>query len=191
MKRILTLFILISAVIMAFTVCAYAEEVGSDTSISTVYEKAIEWWRANEDEITSIASLAATAVFGLIYGKIKSGINDLISKNGFLVNANTSSNKTMGELIVGYNSQVDEIKVLRAENAELKSINEQNAKEIVAIKKEIGIIAHIISTAYCNSKALPQGTKDIISLECAECMKIAGGAEPVTGDKIDEDVEKD
>lgn len=193
MKKILTLFILVTAIMVAFTVCAYAEGATPDDeiSVSSVYDRAIEWWKANEDEITAFATMVATAIFGIFYSKIKLGINDLIGKNGFLINANASSNKTMRELTVGYNSQVDEIKLLRVENSELRSINEQNAKEIVAIKKEIGMIAHIISTAYSNSKALPQGTKEIINLECAKCMKIAGAAEVVTGDKVNEDIKTD
>lgn len=193
MKKILTLFILVTAIMVAFTVCAYAETPGTegDVSAATVYDKALEWWKANEDEITAFATMVATAIFGIFYSKIKLGINDLIGKNGSLITANASSNKTMRELTVGYNSQVDEIKLLRVENSELRFINEQNAKEIVAIKKEIGMIAHIISTAYSNSKALPQGTKEIINLECAECMKIAGAAEVVTGDKVNEDIKTD
>ena len=186
MKKILTLFILTTVFIMAFTVCAYAED---GASISTVYEKALEWWSDNEAEITSVVSLAATAVFGMFYSKIKSGINDLISKNGFLVNANTSSTKTLGDLIVGYNSQVDEIKVLKKEVDELKALNQQVSDEITVIKKEIAMIAHIISTAYTNSKALPQGTKNIINLECAECMKIAGETDITVGGNINEDIE--
>ena len=169
MKRILTLFILITALMLAFSVCAYAEEVITEVegaeetvSIGTVYEKAVEWWKVNENEITSIASLGATALFGLL-----------------------SSTKATGDLIVGYNSQVDEIKALRAENAALQAINQENAKEIVAIKQEIAHIAHILTTVYTNSKALPQGVRDMVNLECAECMRLAG-----TGDGINEDIEK-
>lgn len=191
MKKILTLFILVTAMMIAFTVCAYAEGASPEdaASLSSVYDRAIEWWKANEDEITAFATMVATAIFGIFYSKIKLGINDLIGKNGSLITANASSNKTMGELVVGYNSQVDEIKVLRKENAELKAINEQIANEITLIKKEIGMVAHILSTAYTNSKALPQGTKNIINLECAECMKIAGETDITVGGNINEDIE--
>lgn len=192
MKKILTLFILTTVLMLAFSVCAYAEEVVTEVegaeetvSMSTVYEKAVEWWKVNENEIASIASLGATALFGLLYGKIKTGIKDLIGKNGMLVNATATSTKATGDLIVGYNSQVDEIKALRSENAALQAINQENAKEIVVIKHEIAHIAHILTTVYTNSKALPQGVRDMVNLECAECMRLAG-----TGDGINEDIEK-
>ena len=193
MKKILTLFILVTAMMIAFTVCAYAETPGTegDVSVATVYDKALEWWKANEDEIAAFATMVATAIFGIFYSKIKLGINDLIGKNGSLITANASSNKTMGELIVGYNSQVDEIKLLRVENSELKKINEQNASDIAALKGEIGHIAHILTTVYTNSKALPQGVKDMINIECAECMRQAGITELVTGDKVNEDIKTD
>ena len=192
MKKLLTLFILVTAMMIAFTVCAYAEGASPEdaTSLSSVYDRAVEWWKANEDEITAFATMVATAIFGIFYSKIKLGINDLIGKNGFLVNANTSSNKTMGELVVGYNSQVDEIKLLRVENAELRRIIEQNAADIAALKGEIVHIARILTTAYTNS-VLPQGVKDIISIECAECMRQAGITELVTGDKVNEDIKTD
>lgn len=193
MKKILTLFILVTAMMIAFTLCAYAEGASPEdaTSLSSVYDRAVEWWKANEDEITAFATMVATAIFGIFYSKIKLGINDLIGKNGFLVNANTSSNKTMGELVVGYNSQVDEIKLLRAENAELMRINMQNAADITALKGEIGHIAQILTTVYTNSKALPQGVKDMINIECAKCMRQAGITELVTGDKVNEDIKTD
>lgn len=193
MKKILTLFILVTVIMIAFTVCAYAEGSAPEdaTSLASVYDRAIEWWKANEDEITSLATMVATAIFGIFYSKIKLGINDLIGKNGSLITANASSNKTMGELIVGYNSQVDEIKLLRVENSELKKINEQNAADIAALKGEIGHIAHILTTVYTNSKALPQGVKDMINIECAECMRQAGITELVTGDKVNEDIKTD
>ena len=193
MKKILTLFILVTAMMIAFTVCAYAEGASPEdaASLSSVYDRAIEWWKANEDEITAFATMVATAIFGIFYSKIKLGINDLIGKNGSLITANASSNKTMGELIVGYNSQVDEIKLLRVENSELKKINEQNAADIAALKGEIGHIAHILTTVYTNSKALPQGVKDMINIECAECMRQAGITELVTGDKVNEDIKTD
>ena len=189
MKKILTLFILIAVMMFAFTVCAYAEDSGSEVDVATVYEKAIEWWKANENEIVSLATMIATAVFGVFYSKIKLGINDLIGKNGSLITANTSSTETLGKLIVGYNSQVDEIKTLRSENAELMKINAQNATDIAALKGEIGHIAHILTTVYTNSKALPQGVKDMINIECAECMRQAGMVELATGEGINEDIE--
>ena len=193
MKKVLTLFILIAVMMLAFSVCAFAEtpEVAEDVSVSTIYEKAIEWWKVNENEITSFATMIATALFGIFYNKIKTGINDLISKIGSLINANTSSTKTTRELLVGYNSQIDEIKALRDENTQLMKINEQNAADIAALKGEIGHIAHILTTVYTNSKALPQGVKDMINIECAECLRQAGMTELVTGDGINEDVKTD
>lgn len=193
MKKILTFFILITITMLMFTVCVHAEtiDIETDVSVSTVYEKALEWWRANENEITSFLTMTATALFGIFYSKIKLGINDLIVKNGSLINANANSNKVQGELIVGYNSQVDEIKTLRAENAELTKINEQNAADIEVIKSEIAHIAHILTTVYTNSKALPQGVKDIVTLECAECIRKAGATTLILGDGINEDDKTD
>lgn len=185
---IFAILILVSA--LSLYVCAEGDIDGSDPTLSTVYERAIEWWDTYQEEITSIISLGVTAIIGYFVSKIKSWIKDLIRKNGVLENATASSSNKVGELIVGYNGQTDEIRALRVENSELRKINEQNAREITAVKHEIAHIAQILTTVYTNSKALPQGVRDMVNIECAKCMRLASDMKKDTEVAKDDVVEE-
>lgn len=191
MKKVITFVVILCVLLFAFSVCTYAQEANIEAGItmSTVYDRAIEWWKENEDEISTVVSFVATALFAMFIKKIKAGILDLTVKIKSLISTSTNSTNKQDELILGFNGQIDVIEKLVSENSALKAINEQNAKEIVATKQEIAHIAHILTTVYTNSKALPQGVRDMINIECAQCMRIAAG-EP-ENDEVHQDEAKE
>lgn len=82
---------------------------------------------------------------------------------------------TANGLIDGYNemkASYDEYKVADGKRDELvRSVMEQNARILI----QNATVLEILRTVYGNSKNLPQGVKDIITLEIANCRKLTEG----------------
>lgn len=190
-KKIIILLVVAIILMLTFSVLAYAEdgEVETTINVSTVYERAVEWWNTYEDEITSLVSLGATALFGFLISKIKTGLKELISKNGLLANVTSNSSNKVDNLVVAYNHQVDEMAILRQENADLKVAIDEVIRELAAVRAGFSHTARILTTVYTNNKALPQGVRDMVNLECAQCMKLAG-ADSAPSEETHEHIEK-
>lgn len=192
MKKVITLFILISVMLFAFTVCASAEEVGFDaaTSVATVYESFLEWVNENENQISATVNVFTAGVLMILFGKTKVGIADIIGKTGVLAKAATGSDQTLGKLITCNNSQVDEIKAMRDEIAELKALNNKQTEVLAIVCEAVCRVAHIPSTVYTNSKALPQAVRDMVNLESVETIQLMGKIKEILGDRTNEVVEE-
>lgn len=192
MKKVITLFILISVMLFAFTICASAEEAGFDAaaSVATVYESFLEWVSEYENQISTALNFVATAVIVAIFGKTKVGITDIIGKTGILAKAATGSDQTLGKLITCNNSQVDEIKALREEVADLRALNNKQTEVLSIVAEAVCRVSHIPATVYTNSKALPQGVRDMVNLETAETMQLMNKIKEILGDRTNEVVEE-
>lgn len=192
MKKVITLFILISVMLLAFTVCASAEEAGFDAaaSVATVYESFLEWVSENENQISATVNLLTAGVLMVLFGKTKVGITDIIGKTGILAKAATGSDQTLGKLITCNNSQVDEIKALREEVAELRALNNKQTEVLAIVAEAVCRVSHIPATVYTNSKALPQGVRDMVNLETAETMQLMNKIKEILGDRTNEVVEE-
>lgn len=192
MKKVITLSILVTVLMLSFTVVASAEETGFDvaTSVSTVYENFLEWVSTYENQISAVINVVTTAILMLLFGKTKVGITDLIGKTGILAKAAAGSDQTMGKLITCNNDQVDEIKALKAEISELKEQNKKQTEVLAIVGEAVCRVAHIPATVYTNSKALPQGVRDMVNLESAETIQLMKKIESILGDKVNEDIKE-
>ena len=192
MKKVITLFILVTVLMLSFTVVASAEETGFDVaaSASTVYENFLEWVSTYENQISTVINVVTTAILMLLFGKTKVGITDLISKTGLLAKSSAGSDQTLGKLITCNNDQVDEIKSLRRENEILREAVNKNTEVLAIVAEAVCRVAHIPATVYTNSKALPQGVRDMVNLESAETIKLMKKIKNILGDKVNEDIKE-
>ena len=193
MKRILILvFTMIIALGLSLSV--YAEEIASDTvvpedtytadevdsvedekystSFDTVLTRLLEWWDVNKAEIIAAAGFIGAAILTFLWNKIKKFLTDIVSKIISLISSTNASTDNIKSLIKGYNGQTDEISALRGELSETKRKLESANNKLEEVEELIGHIAHILTTVYTNSKALPQGVRDMVNIECAHCMKL-------------------
>lgn len=97
--------------------------------------------------------------------------------------ASQSGNAVVGvvnELIDGYNVMkvsYDEYKVADGKRDELtRAVMRQNANIIV----QNATMLEILKTVYINSRQLPQGVKDLINLEIANCRKLTSDNEALS-----------
>ncbi len=192
MKKIITLSVLVVVMLGLFTICASANDGTSEPALSasTVYEDILEWYGIYKEEISSLVNLATAGIVMTLFGKARTGITDVVCKTGLLSNAAAGTNQTMGKLIECNNEQVDEIKALRLENAELQKLVKQNTKALAVVAEAVCRVAHIPATVYTNSKALPQGVKNMVNLESAETIKLLSVIEEILGDKVNENIEE-
>ena len=182
MKKIL-FFIMFIMLMASFTVVASAEGDVPDGNIAdNVLDRVIEWWEDNKAEILASVSGVGAIVYGAVMW--------LKSKKPLLALLGTAKTTDEREnaLIKGYNEMVG---VVDAQCKIIEALGQKVAELQVQITNTENIEAHIakvLSTVYTNS-LLPQGVKNMVNVECAQCMTIANkdlGVEVVCYDETDE-----
>lgn len=183
MKKVITFIMIFTLLCALCTVVASAEDgVAEPTVFESVLDRIFEWWEVNKAEILAACSgLGAALASAVVWLKSKKPFLSLMSS------AKTTDERETA-LIKGYNEVV---KVIKEYNDNVKELTAQVQKLQTLVVDTEDIERHIatmLSTAYTNS-VLPQGVKDIISIECAETMKIANkdlGVEVISYDTTDE-----
>ena len=183
MKKVITFIMIFTLLCALCTVAVSAEDgVSGPTVFESVLDRIFEWWEVNKAEILAACSgLGAALASAVVWFKSKKPFLSLISS------AKTTDERESA-LIKGYNEVVEVIKEYN-DNVKELTAQVQKLQTLVVDTEDIERrIATMLSTAYTNS-VLPQGVKDIISLECAETMKIANkdlGVEVISYDTTDE-----
>ena len=206
MKKILILiFAMVIACGLSFT--TYAEERGADSAVvepgagnaevgmtvegasdtvETVFTRLLEALDVNKDNILAAAGFIGTLLVTIFANKIKNLFADIASKILAVISSQNASSDNVKALIKGYNGQTDEITALKVEVAELRQMLAVAVEKTKESEKLVGHIAHILTTVYTNHKTLPQGVKDMINIECAQCMRIVELEEPPAEVVVDE-----
>lgn len=182
MKKVITFIMIFTMLCALCTVAVSAEDGGTATTLESALDRLLEWWEVNKAEILAACSgLGAALASAVVWFKSKKPFLSLISS------AKTTDERESA-LIKGYNEVVEVIKEYN-DNVKELTAQVQKLQTLVVDTEDIERhIAKMLSTAYTNS-VLPQGVKDIISLECAETMKIANkdlGVEVISYDTTDE-----
>lgn len=178
MKKVITLLMIIAMLAMTSVVCFAAEDAPSETLLDRV----IEWWEANKAEILASVSGVGAIVYGaFMWIKSKKPLMSLLGT------AKTTDERE-NALIKGYNEMVG---VVDAQCKIIEALGQKVAEMQAQITNTENIEAHIakvLSTVYTNS-LLPQGVKDMVNVECAQCMTIANkdlGVEVISYDEVGE-----
>ena len=184
MKRIIVCIILAFIMLGSIAVISFAEEqITAETFANGVLDRVFEWWEVNRAEILAACSGLGAALSGIIvWYKSKKPFISLMSS------AKTTDEREVA-LIKGYNDMVE---VVDKQSKIIESLSNKVDELQAQITNTENIEAHIakvLSTVYTNSIALPQGVKDMINVECAQCMTIANkdlGVEVKSYDETDE-----
>ena len=173
MKNIIVCVVLAFLMIGSLCVISYAEEaapvadeVTEASVISSALDRIFEFWELNKAEILAACSGIGAALSSfVIWIKSKPQFNTL-QKSAKITDERETA------LIRGYNKVVE---VNENQNEKIEQLTRavESLQALVIDTEDIEKhIANMLSTAYTNS-VLPQGVKDIISLEHAETLKIA------------------
>jgi hypothetical protein len=77
----------------------------------------------------------------------------------------------MNDLIDEFNKLSEEYKALKAAYDAYGATEDDRNRVVGALVAQTTAVLEILTTVYVNSKNLPQGVKDIVSLKYANCLK--------------------
>ena len=197
----LPLFAVLLVVVLLIPVCATTEDAPADDVVSdavdavppaeevvpeavttspTLVGRLMEFVDDNREEIIDI-----TGFFGLLVASLLALFKQ--KKNGGMVLENVANMAqhtssvagsqqdvigVVNELITAYNG----FKQWFEENASTEEARNKMVSDLVA---QNTAMLEILTTVYANSKNLPQGVKDIVTLKYAKCLgQIAGVSQP-------------
>ncbi len=194
MKRIFV-FVMILALTWAMTISASATEtvpeaedaadVTTDSAPtveegeSSIFTRLYEIWDTYSAELLSGGGIL-TIVVGLLaaWKKIKPFLIEIVAKLKELISGESSTGAPTKQSRV-LNGIVDGIEDLDKRIAEFQHIvdminTEKTAtkEHFAAVERALCSLAKALELAYSNSK-LPQGVKDLVSIECAACIRAA------------------
>ena len=183
MKKIFV-FVMILALMAAMAVPAAASEAVTETAPVTEDDSLVtrlyEVWDSYSAEILSGGGICAM-ITGLIvfWKKIKPILVGVVSALSTLINGvddktkiPTQQSKVLNGIVEGIEGLDKRVDEFSRSVESVKAEREATAEHIKAVERELCALAKAFELAYSNSK-LPQGVKDLVSMECAECVKLA------------------
>ena len=186
MKRKIVLFVLLFALLFCgFAVSVFAEESALDQSniettessegveseVNTFVGRIWEFIEKNNNIILDIAAYALIFIVGLLNKRQSSKI----TVNALKSLANTSSvTKSQTAVVESANNLIDAYN--RQEEAFTKHLEEEQARDrmVATVMVCATTTLEMLRTVYPQSKNLPQGIKDLINLQYANCLKAIG-----------------
>lgn len=178
MKKILC-FILTLSLIFILAMPCFAEEIipeadaGTETEI-TFGERLIEFWNEYTAEILSSGGILAT--LGLVFTlwrKLKPLLTKILKTGADSSYVQDKHSKALNGLLDGVEELDKKITDFENNLSLVKQTQNETAEHFKEIQRSLSNLARLLDAAYSNSKALPQGTKEMIHLSCAECIRIA------------------
>ncbi len=178
MKKIL-IILCVLLITTAFTIPCFAEDNSAEEV--TVFMRVEEFINTYTAEILSGGGILAVigAVF-VIWRKIKPLLFDIVEKIKKITVQNGESSDVQDKQSVALNAIMEGLeKADKKIEQYQKIVDTMNDKQVETtehfkeIQRSLSTLARLFDTVYSNSKALPQGAKDMVHLTCAECIKIA------------------
>ena len=130
----------------------YSEEIISGGGIFTVVSGLVIFWR----KIKPLLHKALAVLSALV-----TGVDDETKKP-------TQQSRVLNGIVDGVEKLDKRIEALDAALQERDDVK----RHFEAVEKELCALARAVTLVYSNSK-LPQGVKDQVNLECAECIRTA------------------
>ena len=193
MKKIFFVFVIamLIAIMMPCAVVASASEVIAEseemttevtevTDVDTApdaeinyFDRIIEIWDAYSSELVSGGGF--TVIMGiLLYICKKYGpkMLNLLSASEASSETQKTQNKVINGLVDGVEEIGNNVNSLRNEIEAVRADRGTTNDHIVVIERQMCALARALEIAYANSK-LPQAVKDLVSTECASCIRTA------------------
>lgn len=190
MKKIFFVLVIamLISVMMPCAIVASASEVIPESEESTTdapsvdtahdaeinyFDRIIEIWDAYSSELVSGGGF--TVIMGiLLYICKKYGpkMLNLLSASEASSETQKTQNKVINGLVDGVEEIGNYVNSLRNEIEAVRADRGTTNDHIVAIERQMCALARALEIAYANSK-LPQAVKDLVSTECASCIRTA------------------
>lgn len=185
MKKLFCLIFLF-LLLFALALPCLAESVQSEANTEedagiTLGERITEFWNDYTSEILSGGGILATlGLFFALWKKIKPLLSEILVKIVSVINAGTDSANIQDKHSQALNGLMDGLEMLDNKIAlfektvdAVKEKHIQTDEHFKEIQKSLSDIARLLDAVYSNSKALPQGVKDMVHLYSADCVRIA------------------
>ncbi len=156
-----------------------APENTEDEEYHTIFTRIWEYVVENKTELLGILGDGVILVLAFL---VKMGAD---KKNKRIADAVAEVQKTTGlnlsnqqDVVTVVNGMIESYNKLEAEYKAFKETYDKYGKTeidrnkvIGALAAEVNAVLEILTTVYANSKNLPQGVKDLISIKYANCLK--------------------
>lgn len=151
-------------------IIAYAQEATpAPKETKTFLGQAQKWFEDNLPQVLSAVSVALSSVF---LGAITPFLKKRMKRYSESID---NSTRITNEVVDVVNESITTHKEINEKvEVKLTEVEEKNAELQLAIDELTAVnkaILEIVTTVYANSKNLPQGYKDIISIKYAEALK--------------------
>ena len=176
MKKLFCL-ILVITLISLFALPCFAESVETpETEEITLGDRLTEFWNDYMSEILSGGSIVTTiGIVVLLWKKIKPLLLKLLRAGNETADVQDKQSKAINSLIDGIEKVDERITAFEEKVNTLSTNNDQVTEHFKEVQRSLADLAKLLDTVYSHSKALSQGTKDLVHTYCAECIKIAEG----------------
>ncbi len=172
MKRILFLLITVTVLMLMTSVTCFATEVADAPEQHTVFTRVWEYVLRYKTELLTAAGDGLILIGLLITRKIfKNKTND-ISQDLKAVKSDASGTKQQQSSVVGaINGLIDGYNEMRQSYNQYENTEDDRNKLVGALVIQNTAILEMMHTIYANSRNVPQGVKDIITLKYANTLK--------------------
>lgn len=179
MKKIFKLLMII-AIVGAMTLVCSAEELVTETAPASVFDRLWEWINAYTTEIAAGGGVTVMLVALIAFWKrikpmltaIVEGIKNIFNACKDTADVQDKHSGALNGLIDMLNDTKTRIAQLEAKLTSVESKESEESEHFKHIQESLKSLAMLFDTVYSNSK-LPQGTKDMVHVSCAECIRIA------------------
>lgn len=145
----------------------------------TLETRIAEYWATYRSEIVSAMGTVILFIISLLVKTMNDKKTRQIASNVLTIKKGTETNVTaqadvvdrMNDLIDEFNKLSDEYKALKASYDAYGATEDDRNRVVGALVAQTTAVLEILTTVYVNSKNLPQGVKDIVSLKYANCLK--------------------
>lgn len=195
MKRI-SIFLMVITLIAMFSITCFADseaivENADNTAVEagdiieetnyTLPGRIWEYIESNQEKLIDYALSVLLLIVGTFFGA-KSGnlIKGIAGGVSSAINKTTLVTNSQNGVIESVNKMENNVASL-IESFENICHNEEARNQIVtALFVELSAVKQMLMTVYPNSKNLPQGVKDLINIENANCLKIINDNEALS-----------
>lgn len=138
----------------------------------TVFSRLLEYFTENKKEVLTVIGDSAIVAFGVFIKlrndkKTRALANDVKTIKGDASGTFTAQNNVINvvnEMVDGYNG-------MRVAYDKNQSAEDDRNRLIGAVMVQNTAILETLNTVYINNKNLPQGVKDLVTLQYANCLK--------------------
>ena len=179
MKKIFKLLMII-AIVCAMTLVCSAEELVTETAPASVFDRLWEWINAYTAEIAAGGGVTVMLVALIAFWKrikpmltaIVEGIKKIFSACNDAADVQDKHSGALNNIIDAFNKLDAKLSQLETKLESVEYKETQDKEHFKHIQESLRSFARLFDTVYSNSR-LPQGTKDMVHVSCAECLKIA------------------